>query len=151
MSQVPENDGSVYPQFPVVAASAVVVRDGRILMIKRAKEPNKGKWSIPGGRIELGESIHEAVKREVSEECNIEIEITRLLEVADNIIRDEAGRVRYHYVLIDFFARYKGGEIKAQSDAEDYRWVTLEELPEMDMSPQLRSILLGLDADLLKS
>lgn len=150
MSQVPENDGRVYPQFPVVAASAVVLRDGKILMIKRAKEPNKGKWSIPGGRIELGESIHEAVKREVSEECNIEVEILQLLGVADNIIRDEARRVRYHYVLIDFLARYKAGEIKVQSDAEDYRWVTVEELSEMDMTSQLRTILLGLPPEFMK-
>ena len=149
MNQVTEYDGRIYPQFPTIAASAVVINDGKILMIKRAREPNKGKWSIPGGRIELGESIHEAVKREVSEECNIEIEILRLLEVSDNIIRDEERRVRYHYVLIDVLARYKTGEVNAQSDAEDYRWVTVEELSEMDMSPQLRTILLRLDPDLL--
>ncbi len=139
----PKNDGRLYPQYPVVAASAVLIRDGRILMIKRANEPNKGKWSIPGGRIELGETVYEAVQREVLEECNIEIGNMRLLNVGDNIIRDAESKVKYHYVLIDFLAEYKAGEIRvAESEVEEYRWVTAEDLPGLDIAPQLRSILM---------
>jgi len=113
-----------------------------MLLVKRSKEPSKGKWSIPGGRLELGEAIYEAAKREVREECSIEIEIERVLEVTDNIIRDEEGRVQYHFVLIDLLARYTGGEAKAQSDAEECRWVTTEELAGLDMNPQLRAVLM---------
>lgn len=137
-----ENDGRLYPRFPVVAASAVVIREGQILMIKRSNEPNKGKWSIPGGRVELGETVYEAAQREVFEECNIEIEISRLLSVGNNIIRDNEGRVKYHYVLIDLLGEYKSGEIAAQSDAEEYRWVKIEELAGLDMTPQLRTLLM---------
>ncbi len=113
-----------------------------MLLIKRAKEPSKGKWSIPGGRIELGEAIYEAGRREVLEECSIEIEIERVLDVADSIIRDEEGRVRYHFAIIYLLARHKAGDVKAQSDAEDARWVTTDELAELDMHPQLRAVLL---------
>ena len=137
-----ENDGRLYPRFPVVAASAVVLREGQILMIRRSNEPNKGMWSIPGGRVELGETVYEAVQREVFEECNIEIEILRLLNVGDNIIQDDEGRVKYHYILVDFLAEYKCGEITAQSDAEEYRWVTTKELHRLDIAPQLRTLLM---------
>lgn len=148
MDQSPIGDSRLYPQVPVVAAAAIIFREGKILMVKRAKEPNKGKWSIPGGRIELGESIYEAVKREVSEECNIEIEVLRVFDAADNVIRDEEKRVRYHYVTIDILARYKDGQIKAQSDVDDYRWVMPKELLEIDITPQLRAVLLRVTPDL---
>jgi ADP-ribose pyrophosphatase len=137
-----ENDDRLYPEHPIVAASAVIIREGKILLIKRGHEPNKGRWSIPGGRIELGETVYEAAQREVFEECNIKVEILRFLFVGDNIIRDNAGKVKYHYVLIDLLAEYKSGEIVAQSDATEYRWVTPEELPGLDMTPQLRTLLM---------
>jgi len=110
-------------------------------MIKRAQEPSKGKWSIPGGIIELGETAFEAARREVTEECSIEVEIERVLDSVDNIIRDEEGRIKYHYVIIDLLARYVDGEIRAQSDAEECRWVTPQELMELDITPMLRDML----------
>ena len=136
-----ENNDRLYPGFPIVAASAVIIRDGKVLMIKRGHEPNKGRWSIPGGKIELGETVDEAAQREVFEECNIKIEILKLLFVGEKIVRDDAGKVKYHYVLIDLLAEYKSGEIAAQSDAAEYRWVTAEELPGLDMTSQLRTLL----------
>ncbi|HEX9975951.1 MAG TPA: NUDIX hydrolase [Dehalococcoidales bacterium] len=142
MSESPGNDSRWYPQLPMVGVSAVVLKEGRMLLVKRSKEPSKGKWSIPGGRLELGEAINEAAKREVLEECSIEIEIERVLEVTDNIMRDEEGRTRYHFVLIDLLARYTGGEARAQSDAEECRWVTTEELAGLDMNPQLCAVLM---------
>ena len=142
MSESPGNDSRWYPQFPMVGVHALVLKEGRMLLIKRSKEPSKGKWSIPGGRVELGEAISDAAKREVLEECSVEIEIERIFDVADNIIRDEKGRVRYHFVLIYLLARYKGGEVKALSDADDARWVTIKELAELDVHPQLRTVLL---------
>jgi ADP-ribose pyrophosphatase len=134
-------DNRLYPRQPIPTVSAVVIRDGRVLMIKRANEPNKGKWSIPGGRLELGETTFEAARREVSEECGIEIKILRLLDVASTIIRDNTGRVMYHYVLIDYLGEYISGEVTARSDAVEYRWVTREQLAELDIADQLRELL----------
>lgn len=126
----------------MVAVHALVLKERRILLVKRSKEPSKGRWSLPGGRIELGETIYEAVKREVLEECSIEIEIMRLLDVKDSIIWDEEGRVQYHFVLIYLLAQYTQGDAKAQSDAEECRWVTTGELVGLDMNPQLRAVLM---------
>ena len=112
-----------------------------MLLIKRGTEPSKGKWSLPGGRIELGETIHQAVKREVLEECSIEIEIERIFDVGEIILKDEEDRISYHFVAVYFLARYNGGEVKAQSDAEDARWCTSKELAEADMNPGLRAVV----------
>ena len=142
MQESTGSDNRWYPQLPMVAAHSLVLKEGRMLLVKRSKEPSKGKWSLPGGRIELGETIYEAAKREVLEECSVEIEIDRLLDVADSIIRDEEGNTRYHFVLIYLLARYKSGDITAQSDAEDVKWVTTDELAELDIHPQLRAVLM---------
>jgi len=141
MSESAERDGRWYPEQPIAVVGAVVFKEGKILMIKRAQEPSKGKWSIPGGIIELGETAFEAARREVTEECSIEVEIERVLDSVDNIIRDEEGRIKYHYVIIDLLARYVDGEIRAQSDAEECRWVTPQELMELDITPMLRDML----------
>lgn len=141
MSKEPESNNKWYPQHPRVAVHALILNEGRILLVKRANEPSKGKWSLPGGRIELGETIHQALEREVREECSVEIETERVFDVGESIIKDEEGRISYHFVLIYLLARYKGGEVKAQSDAEDARWVTTEELAEVEVHPQLRTVL----------
>ena len=141
MNNLEPNDGRWYPETPIAAVGAVVFKNGKILTIKRGQEPNKGKWSIPGGRIELGETAYEAAQREVREECSIEVEIERVLDSANNIIRDEDGRIKYHFVIIDMLARYTSGEIKAQTDAEECKWVTPQELTELDLTPMLREML----------
>jgi ADP-ribose pyrophosphatase len=138
-SQAKENRW--YPQYPMVGVHALVYKEGRVLLAKRAKEPNKGKWSVPGGRLELGETIFEAAKREVREECSVEIEIEHVLDVADAIMRDDNGSVKYHFVVIYLLAKYTGGEAKAQSDAEDCGWFTPEELKRPDMHPYLHDLL----------
>ncbi|HEY33540.1 MAG TPA: NUDIX hydrolase [Dehalococcoidia bacterium] len=141
MSKEPESNSKWYPQHPRVAVHALILHEDCMLLIKRATEPSKGKWSLPGGRIELGETIYQAIKREVLEECSAEIEMECIFDVGDTIIRDEEERVSYHFVLIYFLARYKGGEVKARTDAEDARWFTTEELDEADMHPLLRDVL----------
>jgi 8-oxo-dGTP diphosphatase len=141
MSKEPESNNKWYPQHPRVAVHALILNEGRMLLVKRANEPSKGKWSLPGGRIELGETIHQAIKREVREECSIEIETERIFDVGESIIKDEEDRISYHFILIYLLARYKDGEVKAQSDAEDARWVTTEELAEVEVHPQLRTVL----------
>ncbi len=130
-----------YPEYPRVGVGAVIIRDGHMLMVKRAKEPSKGKWSIPGGGIELGETLYEAAKREVYEECAIKVEIERLLDATERIIRDRDGRISYHFVLIDFLGRYVSGEARAQSDAGDCRWVAIKEIDSLDIPPNLRAML----------
>jgi len=142
MSESRERDSRWYPQLPMVGVHALIFGEGRILLVKRSNEPSKGKWGTPGGRIELGETVYEAAKREVLEECSVEIEIERVLDVADSIIRDEEGRIAYHFVLIYLLAHYKAGDVKAQSDAEDARWVTTDELAELDTHPHLRVLLM---------
>lgn len=142
MSNPPVNDGRWYPQYPMIGVHALILKEGRMLLIKRSKEPSKGMWSIPGGRLELGETVSGAVKREVFEECGVQIEIVRILEVMDNILRDDDGRIRYHFVLIDLLANYISGEPKAQSDAEECRWVTPAELTKLDMNPKLRAVII---------
>jgi 8-oxo-dGTP diphosphatase len=141
MNESTEKDNRWYPEAPIAAVGTVVFKEGKMLTIKRSQEPSKGKWSIPGGRVELGETVYEAARREVLEESSIEIEIERVLDAADNIVRDEEGRVKYHFVIIDLLASYVSGEIKAQSDAEECRWVTPQELVELDITPMLRDML----------
>jgi 8-oxo-dGTP diphosphatase len=141
MNDLKQDDGRWYPETPIAAVGAVVFKEGKILAIKRGQEPSKGLWSIPGGRIELGETAQEAARREVREECSIEVQIERVLDSANNIIRDENGRIRYHFVIIDLLARYVSGEIKAESDAIECTWVTPREMAELDLTPMLREML----------
>jgi 8-oxo-dGTP diphosphatase len=141
MNESPEKENRWYPETPIPAVGAVVFKEGKILTVKRGHEPGKGKWSIPGGRVELGETTFEAAVREVREECSIEVEIERVLDSVDNIIRDEDGRIKYHFVIIDLLARYVSGQIKAQSDAEECRWVTPRELVKLDITSMLREML----------
>ena len=141
MSESHENSGRRYPDHPWVGVGVVVMRDGQMLMVKRGKEPNKGKWSIPGGVIELGETSCEAAVRETLEECSIHVEIIQVLDSADTIVRDGNGRVKYHYTIIDLLGEYMGGEAKAQSDAAECKWVALEEIEEFEIPSNLRDVL----------
>jgi 8-oxo-dGTP diphosphatase len=141
MGELLTEESRQYPGVPIPAVGAVVFKEGKILTIKRGNEPSKGKWSIPGGRVELGETTFEAAVREVREECSIEVEIERVHYCVDNIIRDAEGLIKYHFVIIDLLAKYVSGEIRAQSDALECRWVTPQELLKLDISPMLRDML----------
>lgn len=107
---------------PLVGVGAVIVHQGRVLLVRRGTEPLRGRWSIPGGLIEVGEMLREAVVREVREETGLEVEPLELVELLDRIHR-EGERVRYHYVIADYLCRVTGGALKAASDAEEVRWV----------------------------
>jgi 8-oxo-dGTP diphosphatase len=116
-----------FPAAPVVGVGAVVVRDGKALIVKRAHEPRQGEWSLPGGRVELGESLEDATRREIKEETGLDVEVGPLVEVFDRVHRLD-GRVRYHFVIVDYLCRSQDGEAKAGDDADDVAWVTGEEL-----------------------
>ena len=111
-----------YPEAPLVAVGAVVVDQGRVLLVRRGREPLKGQWSLPGGMLEVGEPLTAGVVREVREETGLTVQPLELVELLDRIHRD-GDRIRYHYVIADYLCRVVGGELKAASDADAVRWV----------------------------
>ena len=111
-----------FPVAPLVGVGAVVVEEGRVLLVRRGTEPLKGQWSLPGGLLELGESLTGGVVREVREETGLMVEPVELVELLDRIHR-EGERVRYHYVIADYLCRVMGGSLQAASDADAVRWV----------------------------
>lgn len=111
-----------FPEAPLVGVGAVVVDEGRVLLVRRGTEPLRGQWSLPGGLLELGESLTNGVVREVREETGLIVEPVELIELLDRIHR-EGERVRYHYVIADYLCRVAGGALKAASDADAARWV----------------------------
>lgn len=118
-------------QIPVLGVGAVIWNDRReIVLIRRGKAPRQDQWSIPGGHLEWGESLHDAVLREVNEETGLTVEIAGLIDTVDLIMRDETGTVTRHYVLIDFAVRVVAGELRAGSDAAEARWVPVADLRE---------------------
>ena len=102
-----------YPQAPVAAVGGVVIHDGAVLLVKRAYPPRQGEWSLPGGQLELGESLAEGVRREVREETGLDVEVGAVVDVFDRVHRDEAGRIRYHFVIVDFLCHASGGTLAA--------------------------------------
>ncbi len=118
-----------YPEAPIVGVGAVVIDGENVLLVRRGQEPLKGEWSLPGGALELGETLQEGVVREVREETGLEVAPVGMVEVFDRITHDEvSGRVRYHYVLVDFICHAVGGSLCGSSDAEEARWVNRDEL-----------------------
>lgn len=126
-----------YPASPRVGVGAVVLHRGRVLLVNRGRQPSEGKWSLPGGLVRLGETTAEAIRRELAEECALTVRIAGVAGVVDRILRDDAGRVRYHYVLVDYLAYPDSDEIAAGSDAADARWVELAELERLDLTDGL--------------
>jgi len=127
-----------YPKKPVVGVGAIVLDDDQILLEKRKNSPGKGKWTVPGGLVDLGETAEQAVIREVKEETGLEVYDPRLVDVVNYISLGEKGAVMYHYVIIDYLVTSKGGKPKAASDADDLKWVPFNEVEEYDLTETFR-------------
>jgi ADP-ribose pyrophosphatase YjhB (NUDIX family) len=113
---------SDYPNRPLIGVGVVVFKGDRVLLVRRAKAPRAGLWSLPGGRQRLGEEVRETARREVAEESGLEVEVTALLDVVDSMTRDPSGALRFHYTLVDFLADWRAGEAAAGCDAPAVAW-----------------------------
>ncbi len=131
-----------YPNRPFVAVGTIVVRDGRVLLAQRGKEPSYGLWSLPGGAVDLGEELKAAARRETREECGIEVDITEVLEVVERMVRDPDGRVKFHYVIVDYLARWVSGDLVPSAEVLEARWVAPEEFPRYDMTRGTAEVVL---------
>lgn len=115
---------------------------GQVLLIRRGRPPGRGKWSLPGGVVQLGEDLDEALKREVLEECGLRVEVGPVLAVSSRIVRDERGKIRYHFILLDYLCQCADGELTAGSDASDVRWVGFDEVGGLDLTEGVLGVIL---------
>ena len=139
-----------YPDRPFVGVGAVIVQDGRVLIVKRKYDPLAGRWSLPGGGVELGETLEASVAREMLEETGLDIEVGPVIEVFDRITRDEEGRVRYHFVLVDYLCWPVGGRLQAASDVAEAIFVAPADLEAYQLTGKAMDVIaraLELDRD----
>jgi ADP-ribose pyrophosphatase YjhB (NUDIX family) len=129
------------PSRPVLGAAAVIVHDGRVVLIRRGQPPDAGEWSIPGGAVELGEPVEAALRREVREETGLEITIGELLEIYERVERDVDGGVRFHFVVLDYRCAVVGGRLTAGDDAADAAWVDRADLDRYAIADSVRHVI----------
>ena len=130
-----------YPQQPLVGVGAIIVENGRVLLIKRGKAPLLGEWSIPGGMLELGETLRQGAEREALEETGLVVRAAELLGIFDRIVPDETKRTLYHYVLIDFLCERISGDVIAGGDASDARWFRENEVEGLLLPEETRKVI----------
>jgi 8-oxo-dGTP diphosphatase len=111
-----------YPPRPIVGVGAVILEDGQVVLVKRRFEPLAGHWSLPGGTLELGETLHAAVAREILEETGLVVEVGPVIEVFDRILLDDRSKVQYHFVIVDYLCRRVAGTLRGDSDVSDVAW-----------------------------
>ena len=131
-----------YPERPFVGVGVVVLRGDEVLLVQRGKAPNKGQWSIPGGKQRLGETVMQAVHRELLEETGVKIKQAALLDVVDVIMQDDNGKIQYHYTLVDYQAEWLSGECRSGDDADAVKWISFNELNSVGLLAKTRDIIL---------
>jgi ADP-ribose pyrophosphatase len=130
-----------YPDRPMVGVGAIIVDGGRVALVKRGQAPLLGEWSIPGGMLELSETLRQGAEREALEETGLAVRATELLGVFDRVLLDDERQCQYHYVLIDFLCERISGDLHAAGDAADARWFTVEEISELPLSEDTASVI----------
>jgi mutator protein MutT len=130
-----------YPAAPVVGVGGVVLDGDRVLLVRRAHPPRQGEWSLPGGKVELGESLTAAVRRELREETGLDVAVGPLVELFDRVHPDDGGRIRYHFVIADYLCRPIGGTLAAGDDAADVAWVARADLPGYHVNPHVAAVV----------
>ena len=136
-----------YPEQPSIGVGVIVINENRILVVQRGKDPGAGTWAFPGGRLELGETLAEAAAREAHEETGLTVEPGEVIAVRDLIDSDEAGRIRFHYVLIDLLAQPVGGTLRPGDDSLAVRWIGIEEMADLPMAPHIVEVVRQLLGD----
>ena len=130
-----------FPEFPLVGVGAVIIDGGRVLLVRRATEPLKDEWSVPGGMLELGEKLRDGVRREVAEETGLVVEPGEVLDVFDSIFTDNEGRTKYHYVLIDYLCQPISGHARAGTDVSEARWASENDLPALELKETIEQLV----------
>jgi mutator protein MutT len=130
-----------YPERPIIGVAAVVIENDKVALVRRGRPPAYGEWSLPGGAVELGETVEKAVIREVREEIGLEVEVLELVAILDRIFLDKEGQVQFHYVLLDFLCRKTGGKLRASSDAISCARVPFSALDEYKLTKETREVI----------
>ena len=136
------NKNREYPERPFVGVGVIVLRNEEVLLVQRDKSPNKGQWSIPGGKQRLGETVLQTAHREIFEETGVKVEQLALVDVVDIIIPDGEGKILYHYTVVDFQSQWLSGECRSGDDAHTVKWFKLNELGSLSLSEEARRIIL---------
>jgi len=136
-----DDEDREYPRHPLVGVGAILLKGDNVLLVKRGREPSKGLWSIPGGLVELGEDVRDAIVREVKEETGLHIVPGELFDVVDAVHRDEQGRVRFHYVIVDFLAETEERQPVPGSDVDDARWTPIDGLARLAVTISAKAVI----------
>lgn len=135
------HSSKLYPDRPQVAVGAIVFKDDKVLLVRRGQAPSKGLWAIPGGSVELGETLQEAAEREIFEESGLTIRANEPVFTFDLVERDEKERIRYHYVIVDLMADYVDGQPRPGDDVTEVRWISSQEMGKLEVSPKTLELL----------
>ncbi len=134
-------DERSYPDRPWLGVGGIVFQGDRVLLVKRGKEPGRGKWSIPGGAVDIGETVERAVKREIEEETGLQVEVLDLVAVFERILPDPQGKILYHYVVLDYLCRVREGLLKAASDAAEAGFFPLNQLSVLKLPQETERVI----------
>jgi len=130
-----------YPSRPVVGVGAIITDGPRVLLVRRGREPSKGLWSIPGGMLELGESLVEGIRREVREEVGLEVRVLETVEVLDRVIYDGDGKIEYHYVLVDYVCEPLSRTLRVADDADAAEWVNRRDVSSYEITKDTPAVI----------